>query len=327
LVDPGAYARYLRAKYLKRQFTPDSLDQSAKLYKQALEIDPSYAPAWQELADVYRALGDKGLRPIEESYVNAREALAKALVEDPDYGPTHATLGSIALTYDLDFTAAATHLQRALELEPANTEILAKAAMLPYVLGREEQAIRLRELVAARDPLWAKAHYNLGMQYCIAGRLDQAVAELQKAVELSAELVGARSMLGIAMAEKDDPSAVGIAQQERFEPFRLLALAMVYHRLGQPGESDSALKEMIGKHGKDWPYNIAYVYAFRGERDHAFDWLNQAVERHDTGLGEIAGNSFFANLRGDPRWLPFLTKIGKAPDQLAAIKFDVTVPK
>jgi hypothetical protein len=51
------------------------------------------------------------------------------------------------------------------------------------------------------------------------------------------------------------------------------------------------------------------------------------VEYGDTGLSEIVTENLFANLHSDPRWLPFLRKIGKAPDQLAAIKFDVKVPK
>ena len=50
------------------------------------------------------------------------------------------------------------------------------------------------------------------------------------------------------------------------------------------------------------------------------------MTQQDPGLSEIAIDPLFANLHDDPRWLPFLRKIGKAPEQLAAIKFDVKVP-
>ena len=60
--------------------------------------------------------------------------------------------------------------------------------------------------------------------------------------------------------------------------------------------------------------------------DRAFEWLDKAVTQQDPGLSEIALEPLFANLHDDPRWLPFLRKIGKAPEQLAAIKFDVKVP-
>ena len=70
-------------------------------------------------------------------------------------------------------------------------------------------------------------------------------------------------------------------------------------------------------------YNIAYVLAYRGETDRAFEWLDKAVAYKDLGLSEIMVEPLLINLHEDPRWLPFLRKIGKAPEQLAAIKFDV----
>lgn len=98
------------------------------------------------------------------------------------------------------------------------------------------------------------------------------------------------------------------------------------HALGKRSESDAALAELIRKYEREMAYNIAYVPAFRGEADRAFEWLDKAVAYHDGGLAEIVGRPPFANLRQDPRWLPFLRKLGKAPEQLAAIKFDVKMP-
>jgi hypothetical protein len=66
--------------------------------------------------------------------------------------------------------------------------------------------------------------------------------------------------------------------------------------------------------------------AFRGEADRAFEWLDRAVAYHDTGLAEIAVDPLFANLHQDPRWLPFLRRVGKAPEQLAAIEFEFMLP-
>ena len=77
------------------------------------------------------------------------------------------------------------------------------------------------------------------------------------------------------------------------------------------------------KYGKEAAYNIAYVLAYRGEADRAFEWLDKAVAYKDPGLAEIAVQPLFGNIRHDPRWLPFLRSIGKAPEQLAAIPFAV----
>ena len=90
---------------------------------------------------------------------------------------------------------------------------------------------------------------------------------------------------------------------------------------------DSTLAELIEKYEQGWAYNIAYVLAFRGEADRAFEWLDKAVEQNHPGLGAIAVTKLFANIHDDPRWLPFLESIGHSPEQLAAIEFEVTLPQ
>ena len=107
----------------------------------------------------------------------------------------------------------------------------------------------------------------------------------------------------------------------------MIGLPMAYHALGRKADSDAALAALIAKYEKDAPYNIAYVYAYRGEADKAFAWLDKAVEYGDAGLGEIVTENLFDKIHADPRWLPFLRKVGKAPEQLAKIEFKVTLPQ
>ena len=79
--------------------------------------------------------------------------------------------------------------------------------------------------------------------------------------------------------------------------------------------------------GTEAPYNIAYIYAYRGEADKAFEWLDKAVQYQDGGLSEIVYEPLFDKIRSDPRWLPFLRKIGRAPEQLAKVEFTVALPR
>ena len=69
------------------------------------------------------------------------------------------------------------------------------------------------------------------------------------------------------------------------------------------------------------------MLAFRGEADRAFEWLDKAVQYNDPGLSLIAVDNLFARIHDDLRWLPFLENVGKSPEQLAAIEFDVTLPQ
>ena len=104
----------------------------------------------------------------------------------------------------------------------------------------------------------------------------------------------------------------------------LIGLALAYHAMGDQDGSDTALAELIEKHAQEWAYNIAYVHAARAQRDLAFEWLERAVEYHDPGLALAVFEPNFANLENDPRWLEFLHRLGKAPEQLEAIDFSIT---
>jgi hypothetical protein len=102
---------------------------------------------------------------------------------------------------------------------------------------------------------------------------------------------------------------------------------MAYHALGRKTESDAALDDLIRKYERTMALNIAWVLAYRGEADRAFEWLDKAAKYRDVALGTISFDPTWENLHSDPRWLPFLRRRGMAPEQLAAIKFDVNLPQ
>jgi len=325
--DPRAYALYLQARQLSRKRTPEGFEQAIALYQQALAIDAGYAPAWTGLAESYRRQSGNGARPYDESARLARDAAERALSIDPDFAPAHAQLGRIVMIYDRDLASAARHHAHALALEPANTDIIASAAVLLAYLGRLDAAIAFDEYVLARDPVNSVAYSNLGIFYLNAGRLDESIASSRSASSLSPGYASAQFNVGVALLLKGDPVGALAAMQEEPEGWRLIGMPMVLHALGRKPESDAALAELIRTQEKDSPFNIAYVLAFRGEADRAFEWLDKAVAYHDPGLAEVAHTAQFANIHSDPRWEPFLRKLGRAPEQLAAIKFNVKLPQ
>ncbi|MGB5623961.1 MAG: tetratricopeptide repeat protein [Gammaproteobacteria bacterium] len=326
--DPQAYALYLQARFLSRQGTPENWEQAIAMFEQVLAIDPGYAPAWIGLANVYGRQADNSLRPVEEGYALSAKATTQALALDPAYAPAHARLGWIAMHNQGDLAAAALHYQRALELDPSNTGIIFSAASLAESLGRLEQVITLEEYALIRDPLDPVAHNNHGDSLLSAGRFDEAIAAFRTALTLSPGYIGAQYRIGVALLLQGEPLvALEAMQQEPFKAWRLIGLAMAHHALGRQADSDAALAELIEKYEQDAAYNIAYVIAFRGETDRAFEWLDKAVVYNDPGLAEIVNEPLFANVRSDRRWLAFLERIGKAPVQLAAIEFKVWPPE
>jgi TolB-like protein/Tfp pilus assembly protein PilF len=324
--DPTAYALYLQGRHLNLQRTPTSYEQAETLLQQALVIDPDYAAAWVELGRVYNNQLNLGMRSIEEGLKLNREATNNALAIDPDYAPAHASLGYIAMAHDNDLTAATRHFERALQLEPANTDILRTVSGLTASLGRLDEALALDEYLVARDPVNPEGHIIRGF-YCIAtGRWDEAIASYQTALTLSPGISRAQSLIGEALLLKGEPQAALEAIQKEDTVWGRIGLPLAYHALGRQEESDAALAALIENFEQSAAYNIAYVLAYRGEAERAFEWLDKAVVYKDAGLTGIINEPLFAKLHNDPRWSLFLTSIGKSPEQLAAIEFKVTPP-
>jgi TolB-like protein len=325
--DPKAYALFLQAREIGRQNTAEAFERSIRLYRRSLELDPGYPATWEGLAGAYCGQAFNFLRPADEAVRLAGEAIARALALDPDYAPAHARLGWIAIYHDLDLVAGARHLGHALALEPGDLDLLAAASNLARRLNRLDQAIALDEYVVTRDPVNAGAHDALAYSYLYAGRLDAAIAEYRSELDLSPASIGAHAMIGETLLHKDDAAAALVEmQKEPDEGSRLIGLAMAYHALGRKVESDAALAEVTRKYHSTMPYYIAFVFAFRGESDSAFEWLEKAVKGHDPALGSIGVYPIFGRLETDARWLPLLRTLRLAPEQLAAINFDVKVP-
>jgi len=323
--DPNAYALFLQARQFGRMGSKEGWARSNVLYEQALALDPRYAAAWSGLAANYHNEMTYGNRTVEEGTRLVSESVNKALTIDPTFATAHARLGQIAIYHNL--AAAARHVEHALVLEPTNIDVIGIAAQVAQRLGRLDQSIALQEYIVARDPMDAFSHACLGYTYRYAGRLDDVIASFKTALALSPTQFGAQYFVGVTLLLMGKLEvALKAIQQESSETWRLLGLAMVYHALGRKIESDNALAELMTNHEQESAYNIAYVLAFRDEADRAFDWLNKAITHDDPGMLGTPFEPLFTNLHDDPRWPPFLLKLGMAPAQLAQIPFNVTEP-
>ncbi len=144
-----------------------------------------------------------------------------------------------------------------------------------------------------------------------AHRLDEAADSIQMALSLSPGRIGGQYFVGwVLLAQGDAQAALLAMEQERQDVYRLTGTAVVQHALGDAAASDVALAELIEKHAEGWAYQIAMAYAFRGEINNAFDWLERAYDKRDSGLAHMLVDPIVVNLHSDPRWEPFLDKMG-----------------
>ncbi len=327
--DAEAYALVLQARYLARRSTAETLTQAIALYQEALAIAPNYAAAWAGLGAAYGAQAFGGITPFEEGFRRAREAVDRALEIDPDYAPAHAQLGLIAESVDRDRVAAARHYERALMLSPTDTGIRRDAAAQLRRLGRLDQSIAMLEYVTARDPVDPAAHQNLALAYLWSGRVDDAIASYRTALTLSPGRLSTQYWIGLALLAKGEPEAAldAFAKEESDEEYRVKGNALALHDLGRQADFEEAFAELRERWGERWPSEIAQVYAWTGDPDAAFEWLDKSVARNEDGLNEQFAVLLYKPLHDDPRWEAFRERSGSSEAQLAAVQFEVTLPK
>jgi tetratricopeptide (TPR) repeat protein len=297
------------------------------LLQQALEIDPRYVDAWNELARTYQFEALIGSRPWDEGWLLMREAVEKGRTFDPGNGLSESWLSWIAAFYDLDMPAAAHHLQVAMEIDPTNANILRGADLVLSALGRFQEAIVLGEYMVSHDPLCSPCYGHLSTAYFLAGHLPQAEAAIRKAMVLSPDGgVNFHGRLGIMLLQKGEMEAALDEFQNEPDPRqRLHGIALASHALDRTRDFEDAFAQ-LREGWPDWSMGIAVVYAWIGDADTAFAWLNETDPKRDFYALRIR-SPVFENLRGDPRWQTLLAKSGLSMSQLAELSSDITLPE
>lgn len=310
-VNAEAYQAYLMGRYFADRAGKDNLDKAVSYYEQAINIDSNYALAWAGTADAHWMLSISGHAPMEEEIRKSRAAVERAIALDPDLAEAYSALGSIQMFIDWNWTAAAASFERALALEPGNVSAIRQSALIAAINGRLEESMQLAHRAAERAPLDPRAQRGVGTGAFLVGQLDEALTAFKRSLQLSPE--GAyihKSLVCVYLAKSLPHDALREAEQEKIAEERLVSLVMAYHALGRKEDSDRALNELIKNYGDTAAYQAAQGYAFRGEVDGAFNWLERAYFQHDGALLAVSFDPLLKSLHGDQRWAIFLRKMG-----------------
>jgi serine/threonine-protein kinase len=305
-----AHNAYLLGHYYFQRRNLDDYRRAVAHFDEAIRLDPDYALAYAERSEAWTFIGDlTGQR--EPAWSKARTDAEKAVAIAPALAEAHAALGWVRFFIDWKFAEGLSELKRAKELSPANPTANDLLARVIVYLGRVDEAELQARHAVELDPLSVIAQGNLARVLLFAGKLDEADAAARKAAELQpASASSHRWQVVVAVLRGDRETALREAQLEPDEGYRRFELALAQQLQGDRQAADAALADLIANGRDQLAYQIAEVYAVRGEKDKAFEWLQIAFDDHDTGTLALLVDPLLRGLRDDPRYKNLLAKLG-----------------
>jgi serine/threonine-protein kinase len=311
--NPEAYTQYLLGQQLHHRNSLDGFRRSQQAFEKAVALEPGYAPAWAGLARAVYWVGDSAdsSAAVAESHHRALAAAGRAIELDPELADGYLVRGFLRAIVEWNWDGAREDFARAMALGSDNSDAqLLYAISLLRPLNRKEEAIAALRKATELDPLNAKAWAALGGMLCDVGQQAAAREALDRSLAISPDQAYPPAILAVSFLLDGNPAqALESARRSSDTIWRLTGEALAEHALGHAREAQAALDELISGVGHSAGYQIGEIYAFRGDRDRAFEWLERARKVRDGGLTLVQIDPLLNGLRGDPRYAALLREM------------------
>jgi TolB-like protein/Flp pilus assembly protein TadD len=306
-----AHNAYLQGHFYFQRRNLEDYRKAVGFFDQAIRFDSDYALAYAERSEARAWIGDLSSEEKKEAWKAAGSDAEKAVAVDPKLAEAHAALGWVRFFIEWKFAEGLAELRRAQQLWPWNPTASDLLARVVVYFGQFEQAEKLARQSIELDPLAYQARISLARVLFAEGKLDETEAAARKAAELQPTAAGNhRFQVFVAIQRGDGEAALREAQLEPNEGYRRFELALADYTRGDRRAADAALAELIAKDRDFLAYQVAQVYAWRGENDKAFEWLQVSLDTHDTGTVSLLIDPLLQDLRQDARYKDVLAKIG-----------------
>lgn len=323
-----AYDAYVQARIA----TATDATKALELYSKAIQLDPAYGMAYARKAFVLADLVSGGGVTGDDAAQYLRDAdaaVTQALRLAPNQAASHVARGWLLITRDFNWKEGEAELRKAVELAPNDGEALNQLGIVLADKGDLKDAVELTRRALKINPLDANWNRSLISYLMPLGRFDEARQTIDKVIGIEPKGVYNHHMLAIVdILRKDAVAAQKAADAEPPGPWRDFALALVAQIGPDRAAADAALKACIQRYPEGWAFQIAQVYALRGEPDAMFEWLDKAWKAHDPGMQSLLYDPFLLRYRNDPRYAALAKRVGLPwPPAVAAVAPATAAPR
>ena len=274
-----AHNAYLQGHFYFERRNLEDYRKAVGFFDQAIHFDPDYALAYAERSGALTWIGDLSSEKQKKAWAAAGSDAERAIAIDPGLAEAHAALGWVRFFVEWKFSEGLAELRRAQQLSPWNPTASDLMARVVVYLGQFQEAEKLARQAIELDPLDYQARTSLVRVLFIEGKLDEVEALARKAVELQPTAAGNhRWQVFVAIQHGDGEAALREARLEPNEGYRHFELALAHYARSDRPAADAALAELVAKDRNFMAYQIAEVYAWRGENDKAFEWVTSLLE-------------------------------------------------
>jgi len=316
-IDPRVYEAYLKGRYYYDKISTEGFEEGLKYFRQAVTLDPNYAPAYVGLADCFKELGIWGILPPQDAREQAKEAIQKAVSLDPNLAEAHATLAHLHFVYDWDWRGAEEEFERALQLNPRSSDVRWRYAIFLAAVGKNDAAIAQIGEAHDLDPVSHVANTIQGFVYLLLNRCDEAVEQLHKTLVLYPDSAIDYYNLGLCLERKGlySQAVDEYLKSEEIEGAskdELTGRRRAFQKRGMRGYLEQELQSDIEEAKEHYvpSSNFANLYARLGDKDRAFESLEKAYDRREHTLAFVEVEPELDSLRSDQRYSDLLHRMG-----------------
>lgn len=315
LVDPRAYESFVRGRYFFEQFTREGNWKAVEYFENAIRIQPDFALAYAGLAINYGPMIERGFISAEEAAQKLRAAAARAIALDDALAEAHLAMATAHMT-DLDWSGAERSLKHAIELNPNYLHAHGWYTYLLRILGRHEEALALGRRLIEIDPVSDYGSKDFGVALVWAGRPDEALEQLRKALELRPDFGPTHFGLAHAYREINRLDEAHRHYVDAGDPF---GAAYVRALQGNTAPARQLLEESSEEpRGYSSRVGLALLYTALGDKERALRSLEQAAGQRAAGIVFLNVDKRFAPLRNEPRFKNLIARMHLSPVSFTA---------
>jgi TolB-like protein len=302
-----AYDQYLIGRQAFHQQNADGYRLSVVSYRNAIALDANFASAYAGLAQVEAEFADTETGE-RAALQRALEAADRAIALAPDAPEGYAVRGWLRSAFVWDWDGARVDLEKALSYDSRNSTTQLNYSLLLESLGQLPQATAVVKKAIDEDPLSDSAWVDLSRLLAQQHQFDAAREAASRAQQLNPGSMWPPFRL--AMIEVLDHHPEKALVFAKYDKTPLIITALAAYSLGQKEQAQGALDQLIDQHSQTLAFQIAETYAWRGETEKAFEWLDRGYAQHDSGMSNLKDSLLLGSIRSDPRYAALLRKMG-----------------